>query len=42
MNNTNIIVTHLGEDYATVEINGEEFETSLGLGEAILKAQRKS
>lgn len=32
-----IKVTHLGEDYATVEIDGEEFETSLGLGEAILK-----
>ena len=28
-------VTHLGEDYSTIEVNGEEFEASLGLGEAI-------
>lgn len=32
-----IKVTHLGEDYATVEIDGEEYQTSLGLGEAIFK-----
>lgn len=30
-----IKVTHLGEDYSTIEVNGEEFEASLGLGEAI-------
>jgi hypothetical protein len=30
-----IKVTHFGEDYATVEVDGVEFETSLGLGEAI-------
>lgn len=33
-----INVTHYGEDYATVTVNGEDFETSLGLGEAIAKA----
>lgn len=32
-----INTTHLGEDYSIVEIDGEEYETSLGLGEAILK-----
>lgn len=32
-----IKVTHFGEDYATVEIDGKEFETSLGLGEALWK-----
>jgi len=32
-----IKVTHLGEDYAIVEINGEEFETSLGFGEALFE-----
>ena len=32
-----IKVTHLGQDYATVEVNGNEFETSLGLGEALLE-----
>lgn len=30
-----IKVTHLGEDYATIEVNGEEFQTSLGLGEKL-------
>lgn len=33
-----IKVTHLGEDYATVDIEGEEFETSLALGEALIIA----
>ena len=27
--------THLGQDYATVEVNGVEIETSLAIGEAI-------
>lgn len=34
-----IEVTHVGEDYATVEVNGVEFETSKGLGEAIIEEQ---
>lgn len=32
-----IITTHLGEDYGTVEVDGKEFETSLGLAEAIFE-----
>lgn len=36
-----ITVTHLGQDYSTISVNGEEFETSLGLGEAIIEAQKK-
>lgn len=32
-----IKVTHLGEDYSTIEVDGEEFQASLGLGEALLK-----
>lgn len=34
--NNKIEVTHLGEDYATVAVNGKEFETSKGLGIAIM------
>lgn len=36
-------VTHLGEDYADVTINGEEFQTSRQVGEALkkVKAQKK-
>lgn len=36
-----ITVTHLGQDYSTISVNGEEFETSLGLGEAIIEAQKR-
>ncbi len=32
-----IKVTHLGEDYSTIEIEGEEYEESLGFGEALIK-----
>lgn len=32
-----IQVTHLGEDYSTIEVNGTEYEASLGLGEAIME-----
>lgn len=32
-----IKVTHLGEDYSTIEVDGEEYQASLGLGEALLK-----
>ena len=35
-----IKVTHLGEDYATVEVDGVEFQTSLGLGEALLELNK--
>ncbi len=35
-----IKVTHLGEDYATVKIGNEEFQTSLGLGEALIDLSR--
>lgn len=34
-----IKVTHIGEDYATIEVDGQEFETSRGLGEAIIEAE---
>lgn len=34
-----IEVTHFGEDYATIEVNGKEFEVAKGLGEAIVEAQ---
>lgn len=37
-----IKVTHFGEDYATVEVNGKEFEVAKGLGEAIVEAQEKT
>lgn len=35
-----ITVTHIGEDYATIKVAGtaSEFQTSRGLGEAIIKA----
>ena len=33
-----IKVSHLGEDYATIDIEGEEYETSKGLGEALMGA----
>lgn len=33
-----IKVTHLGEDYSAIQIGRLEFEASLGLGEALLKA----
>lgn len=36
-----IKVTHYGEDYATVEIDGVEFETSKGLADA-LKREAKA
>jgi hypothetical protein len=32
-----IKVTHLGLDYSKIEVDGEEFEASLALGEAIAK-----
>lgn len=35
-----IEVTHLGEDYATVSVNGKEFETSLGLGIALMSVAK--
>jgi len=31
-----IKVTHIGEDYSTIEVDGKAFQASLGLGEAIL------
>ena len=34
-------VTHLGEDYSTIEIAGEEYQASLGLGEALLAELNK-
>lgn len=34
----NIKVNHLGEDYATIEIDGIEFEASRGLGLAMKQA----
>lgn len=33
-----IRVTHYGQDYATVEIDGVEFETSIGLANALKSA----
>lgn len=33
-----IKITHLGEDYGTVDIEGEEFECSLGLALALMNA----
>ena len=38
-----IEVTHLGEDYATIKIKytGGEFQTSRGVGEAILRAYER-
>lgn len=36
-----IKVTHVGEDYATIEVNGVEFQTSKGLGETIFEAQEQ-
>lgn len=33
-----IKVTHLGEDYATIELNQQEFETSLAFGLALHEA----
>ncbi len=36
-----IKVTHLGEDYSTIEVNGYEFEASLGLGQELLKVLKE-
>lgn len=38
-----IEVTHIGEDYATIKIKhtGGEFQTSRGIGEAIIKAYER-
>lgn len=36
-----IKVTHFGEDYAIIEVNGHEFEVAKGLGEAIVEAQEE-
>lgn len=36
-----IKVTHLGEDYSTIEVKGEEYQGSLGLGEALLKVLKE-
>lgn len=38
-----IEVTHIGEDYATIKVKGTagEFQTSRGLGEAIIKAYER-
>jgi len=35
MRKINIAVTHYGEDYATIEINGKELEVSLTEGSTI-------
>ena len=37
----NLKVTHIGEDYATIELNGAEYEISRGLGEALRKEIRR-
>ena len=34
-------ITHIGEDYATIEVNGSEFEIAKGLGLAIKEEQLK-
>lgn len=34
-------VTHIGEDYAKIEVNGEEYETAKGIGEAIQKVGKE-
>lgn len=34
-------ITHYGEDYAKLEVNGEEFEISLALAEAIEAEQNE-
>ena len=36
-----IKVTHLGEDYSTIEINGLEFEASRGIGIELLKVVKE-
>lgn len=34
-------VTHYGEDYAKIKVNGKEFEVALGLAEAIEAEQKR-
>lgn len=40
-NRCEIETVHLGEDYSIIKVGDEEFESSRGLGEAIIKSRKE-